>query len=284
VASLHLRERLYQVRLAAVMAGQTGVAAGASWLISVHVLHHIRPIFAPLSAVVVLVGAAGRRLRRALDMVFGVALGIAIGDTLIYAIGVGPAQIAAVVALAILVSAFLGVGVVAMGQAAASAVLVATVAPPRTGIYYTRFVDALLGGLVAIVVMALLLPFNPLTRVRHAADAAFASLAQALARIIDAPQRREADEAQGALQHLRQNDHEFQHLRDSIGAGGETATLAPIRWSSRPRSTATSGPWSTWNGRPATPACSAVGPGPSSRTASPSRPSSPRPWACWTTA
>jgi uncharacterized membrane protein YgaE (UPF0421/DUF939 family) len=234
VASLDLRERLYRVRLDAVMAGQTGVAAGVSWLVAADLLGHHVPIFAPLSAVVVLVGGTGRRLRRALEMVFGVALGIAVGDGLIFVIGVGAAQIAAVVILAILVAAFLSVGAVATGQAAASAVLVATLAPPRTGIYYSRFVDALVGGLVGIAVLALLLPFNPLTRVRRAADAALTCLADALATVGQALARHEADLAERALQQLRRNDFEYQNLRDAIAAGDETATLAPIRWRSRP--------------------------------------------------
>ncbi len=231
---LDLRDRLYRVRLDAVTAAQSGVSAGLAWLIAADVLDHVRPFFAPISAVVVLVGTVGRRLRRAVEMVFGVALGIAVGDALIYVIGVGPAQIAAVVALAILVASFLGVGGVAVGQAASSAVLVATLAPPTAGIYYTRFVDALVGGGVGIVVMALVLPFNPLTRVRRAAGAALSALSDALVGVARALREGDQEPAEQALAVLREKDYEHQNLRDSLTVARETATLAPIRWRARP--------------------------------------------------
>src|SRR5204863_181120 len=81
----------------------------------------------------------------------------------------GPWQIGAGVTAAVVASVFLGGSPILIGQAAASAVLVATLAPPKNGIYYTRFLDALIGGVVGIMVMALLLPLNPLTHIRRAA-------------------------------------------------------------------------------------------------------------------
>jgi uncharacterized membrane protein YgaE (UPF0421/DUF939 family) len=229
-----LYDRAYAVRLNLVIAAQSGVSAGVSWLIAADLLHHVRPIFAPISAVIVLVGTAGRRLRRAFEMVLGVALGIAVGDGLIFLIGVGAIQIAAVVILAILVAVFLRVGNVAVGQAAASAVLVATLAPPSTGIYYTRFIDSLVGGSVGIVVMALLLPFNPLTRVRKDAGSALSVLGFALVEVAEALETRDDARAERALGTLRAHENEHQKLHDSLTAAQETATIAPIRWRSRP--------------------------------------------------
>jgi uncharacterized membrane protein YgaE (UPF0421/DUF939 family) len=233
-ARVGLYERAYRVRLDLVIALQSAISAGFSWYIAADVLHHIRPIFAPISAVIVLVGTAGRRLRRAFEMVIGVALGIAVGDLLIYLIGVGPWQIGVVVALAIIVTVFLNIGAVAVGQAASTAILVATLAPPSGGIYYTRFVDSFVGGAVGIVVMALLLPFNPLTRVRRAAAATLGALSDALVQVAEAFEQADADRAEAALDALRANENEHQNLRDSLTAAQETATLAPIRWRSRP--------------------------------------------------
>jgi len=46
--------------------------------------------------------------------------------------------------------------------------------------YYTRFVDALVGGLVGVGVMAILLPVNPLTTVQKAVVPALELLASEL--------------------------------------------------------------------------------------------------------
>ena len=162
-----------------VPAIQAGVAAGLAWFVAADLLNHSGPFFAPISAVIVLGAAAGKRWRRAMEMVVGVALGIAVADLIVLAIGVGPVQIAVVVTLAILTSILLGGSNVFVGQAAASAVLVATFAPPSGGIYVNRFIDALIGGAVGLVVMAAI-PFNPLTRVQRDAGASLDLLANAL--------------------------------------------------------------------------------------------------------
>ncbi len=139
-------DRLRRVRAGLLFAAQAAVAAGLSWLIANNLLHHARPFFAPIAAVIALNVSVGQRLRRVFELVVGVALGILVGDTLIYLIGTGGWQIALGVGLAILVAIFLGGSPIVIGQAAASAVLVATLAPPSGGIYYSRFLDALIGG------------------------------------------------------------------------------------------------------------------------------------------
>ncbi|WP_328416806.1 FUSC family protein [Micromonospora sp. NBC_00389] len=56
-------------------------------------------------------------------MIIGVAIGIGLGDGLIYAFGTGPWQLAVIVLLAIIVTTFLGGGPAVITQAAATAVL-----------------------------------------------------------------------------------------------------------------------------------------------------------------
>lgn len=214
------------------MAIQAGAAAALAWFVAVDLLHHVRPFFAPISAVIVLGAAAGKRWRRAMEMVVGVALGIAVGDALIAIIGVGATQVGAVVALAMLASIVLGGTSVTAGQAAASAVLVATLAPPSGGIYYSRFVDALIGGVVGLLVMAVI-PFNPLARVRAQADVSLTVLSDALSAAAEALERRDPEQAEQALDELRRADADYLKLRDTLTVGQETAALSPLRWSHR---------------------------------------------------
>src|SRR2546429_3711447 len=175
-----LADRVRRVRVALLFAAQAGVAPGMTWLIALDWLHHARPFFAPIAAVIALNVSVGQRLRRVVELVVGVALGILVGDVLIYFIGTGAWQIGAGVGAAILVAVFLGGSPIVIGQAASSAVLVATLAPPSHGIYYTRFLDALIGGAAGLVVMALLLPVHPLTVIRRAAGPALDVIAGGL--------------------------------------------------------------------------------------------------------
>jgi uncharacterized membrane protein YgaE (UPF0421/DUF939 family) len=226
-------DRLRRVRASLLFAAQAGLAAGLSWLIAFDWLHHPRPFFAPIAAVIALNVSIGQRLRRVVELVVGVALGILVGDFLIYFIGTGAWQIGAGVGLAILVSVFLGGSPIVIGQAAASAVLVATLAPPSGGIYYTRFLDALIGGVVGIVVMALLLPVNPLTVIRRAAGPALSAIAVGLRDCADALADRSREQADAALNRLRAGERSVAAFRDALAGAREAATLAPVFWRSR---------------------------------------------------
>lgn len=228
-----LRDRLARVRGTLPLALQTGCAAGLAWFVARHLVGHQSPFFAPIAAVIVLAVSQGHRLRRAIEMVFGVALGIAVGDGLILLVGTGPVQIAAVVALAILVVVFLRGGPTVLSQAASSAVLVATLAPPTTGIYYARLVDTLIGGLVSLLVMALLLPVNPLTVVQKAANTALNVIADGLGQTATAIRTNDRELAAATLTTLRGSDTQLTGFRDALAIGHETATLAPVRWRSR---------------------------------------------------
>src|SRR5699024_7169704 len=68
---------------------QCGLAAGVAWLIAHDVVGHERPFFAPVAAAIALGTGMGRRLRRGDEPVFGVIVGVGLGDLLIAQIGSG---------------------------------------------------------------------------------------------------------------------------------------------------------------------------------------------------
>jgi len=57
-------DRLRRVRAGLLFAAQAAVAAVLSWLIANNLLHHARPFFAPIAAVIALNVSVGQRLRR----------------------------------------------------------------------------------------------------------------------------------------------------------------------------------------------------------------------------
>ncbi|HKE65602.1 MAG TPA: FUSC family protein [Micromonosporaceae bacterium] len=230
---VRIADRLSRVRASLVVAVQAGIAAGIAWYLAHTVIGHSRPFFAPVAAVIVLGVSVGQRLRRAVELVLGVALGIGVGDIIIYFIGTGGWQIALVVVLAILTAVFVGGSATLIGQCASSAVLVATLAPPTTGIYYSRFVDALVGGLVGVGVMALLLPVNPLTTVQKAVGPALDLLATQVTVCADALAEHDVERARAALDEMRAGETQLARFREALNIASETVSIAPTRWRSR---------------------------------------------------
>ena len=175
-----MRTRLDRLRVSWRSILQVGVAAGGAWVIATEVFGHPRPFFAPVAAIITLGLTISQRGRRAVEVALGVAVGIAVGDLLVLGIGVGAAQLSLVVMLATAIAIFLGSGQMLATQAAVSAALVATLQPPTDGVTFARFLDALAGGTVALVVNALVLPADPMAMIRRAARPVLEELAATL--------------------------------------------------------------------------------------------------------
>jgi uncharacterized membrane protein YgaE (UPF0421/DUF939 family) len=214
------------------LAVQAGVAAGLAWFLAYDVFHRPTPFFAPIAAVITLASSVGQRARRTAELVLGVAIGIGIGDAIILVIGSGPWQIALIVLGAILVATAVGGGPPLVVQSASSAVLVATLTQ-GAGLPYSRFLDALIGGGVGLVVMTLLLPLNPLTVVRRAADPALSALADGLHAVSAGLTAGDEEKVQAALDHMREAEQSFAAFSAAVTAARENVTFAPARWRAR---------------------------------------------------
>ena len=97
---------LRRLRTSALPIVQCGLAAGAAWLVAHDLVGHERPFFAPIAAVISLGVSLANRLRRAVELVVGVSLGVLVGDLLISVIGSGWWQITLVVILAVAAAVF----------------------------------------------------------------------------------------------------------------------------------------------------------------------------------
>src|SRR5215207_7671648 len=84
-----LRTRLGRLRERAAFIAQCGVAAALAWWVARSVLHHDLPFFAPVTAIICLGMSYGQRLRRAYELMVGVAVGVFIGDLFIHFFGSG---------------------------------------------------------------------------------------------------------------------------------------------------------------------------------------------------
>ncbi|MER7894517.1 FUSC family protein [Micromonospora sp. NPDC094482] len=216
-----------------ILALQAGLAATLAWLVAHELLRNPEPVFAPTVAVTTLAASVGQRVRRIVELIVGVALGVGVGDALLAGVGTGPWQLGTVVVLSILAALILGGGAAVVLQAAATAVLIATLSPSTRDLEVPRFVDTLVGGIVALVVTSVLLPLNPLRVINQAAGPALDMLADQLTSAAQALRDRNAGQAQAALDRLRRNKAEVQALTDAAQGAKEATTLSPISWRRR---------------------------------------------------
>jgi uncharacterized membrane protein YgaE (UPF0421/DUF939 family) len=222
--------RIHELRSAAVPVLQAAVAAGVAWAVAHNLLDHSRPFFAPISATIVLTLAPGRRSSRAVEMVIGVAVGIAVADLLIAAIGSGAPQIALVVVLAMSAAILLGGGPLVVSQAATSGVLVAAL--PSGHAVPTRFVDALVGGTVGLAVLVAV-PRNPLTTVRRTTRPLFQEVRSVLEGIAGALADGDLAAAERLLVRARATSDQSGRFRQELEGARETVRLAPTYWRAR---------------------------------------------------
>ncbi|MET8278615.1 FUSC family protein [Micromonospora sp. NPDC005174] len=227
-----IRARQWQVTL--VIAVQSGLAAALAALIAKHFLGQGAHVFAPAAAVGTIATAIGQRARRTFELLAGVGLGIVIGDGLRFIVGSGPWQTGVVVALAI-ASALLvaGKGGPLVGQAGGTAVLIATLAPMGRGLEVPRIFDALVGGAVGLVVVALLLPVNPMRVLDRAATPIFTILCEQLDELGRALRQRDSNRTRHVLDRLRGTDEDLGRLHDALSGAEEVVTIAPVRWHRR---------------------------------------------------
>ena len=225
--------RVERLRLAWRSVLQASLSSALAWLIATELLGHPRPFFAPVAAIITLGITVGQRPQRAAEVAIGVALGIAVADLLVLEIGTGTAQLALVVGLATAAAIFLGSGQTLATQAAVSAALVATLQPPTDGFSFERFLDALVGGGVALVINAVVLPARPLDLMRRASAPLLAELAAVLEEIAVAVERRDRELAVASLQHARSIDELAARFEEAVDVSRETTRYAPPRRRSR---------------------------------------------------
>jgi uncharacterized membrane protein YgaE (UPF0421/DUF939 family) len=224
-------ERLEALRAFAVPIAQSGIAATIAWLIAHDAIGHARPFFAPIAALIALGVGVSNRPRRVVELTLGVAVGIGIGDALIWWIGHGWWQLGLAVMLAMTAAVAVGGGPLFIGQAASSAVLVATLVGGHNA---SRFVDALVGGAIGLAVLVAI-PTNPIARGRRAGATLFAELAATLDDLAAALEARDVAAIREALARARAAEGPAVEWRGTLALGQETALLAPRYWRSRVR-------------------------------------------------
>ena len=206
---------------------QAAVAVAVAWAVARWLWGHEAPFFAPVSAIIALGQSYRERGRRALELIFAVTLGVGIADLLAFELGSGVPQLALAVLLAVVLGMFFGTSALFVNQVAISAALVFTITPPTGGFSFSRTLDALTGGMVALAVAATVLPANPVRILRGAAGPVLGELAATLRDVADALRRRSSEAAEAALMRARGIDEFGEGFYAATQEGREALRLSP---------------------------------------------------------
>ncbi len=214
------RSKLWQI-------SQCALAAGAAWLIAKDVLGHDTPFFAPIAAVVSLGTSYGQRLRRVVEVSLGVAVGVLVADLLVAQIGSGWWQLVLVVGLAMSTGVLISGSPLFVTQAAVQSIVVSTLLPdPGAG--FTRWSDAVVGGVVALVA-ATVVPAAALRRPREQAAVVVRKISELLRCTADVMISGEVGPALDLLADARATDGYIGELQEAAQEGMAVVRSSPFR-------------------------------------------------------
>lgn len=222
-----MRARVARLQSRSWQVGQCAVAAGLAWLVSADLLHHPKPFFAPVAALVSLGTSYGQRLRRVLEVSVGVALGVFLGDVYTFVLGRGSWQIMLMVGLAMTIALLLDASQLLVNQVAIQSLVVVTVLPDP-GLSFLRWTDALIGGAVALVA-ATVVPRAPLRRPRQQAAVVVRKIVTLLEAAAESMVDGDVERAAATLREGRSTDGLIRELQAAADEGISVVRSSPFR-------------------------------------------------------
>lgn len=210
------------------------VAPAVAYFIATQLVGHEQAFFAPIAAVIVLLGGVGLRQVLLIELIVGVAFGVLVGELLILGIGRGAWQLALILVITTTTAVFLGIKGLALTQAANSAVLLAAVLPVAgaTNPAMTRFIDALIGGFCGLL-MILVLPRNATRDIDREIRPLLEELGHVLDGVVAALKKNDPGRAEQALARARGLQGQVTTAQNTAANVTEVAAMSPMRWGQR---------------------------------------------------
>ncbi|GAA3657571.1 FUSC family protein [Microbacterium marinilacus] len=219
------RPGLTRLRESWIAVAQIVIAATCGYLIGRHLLGHETPMIAATVAISSLGLARDARPGRVAETVVGMLTGILVSEALRFALGSGWWQLAVALAVTMLLARFLSpspqFAIAAAIQAAIAMIL------PLAPVPFSRLLDGVIGGVLAVVVTAVL-PRNPATAAIRDARAFFAQFDAAAERLVVAVRRGDRLRAERGLEKARGLQAPLEAWRASLDSGRSIARISPF--------------------------------------------------------
>ncbi|APT93327.1 membrane protein [Corynebacterium phocae] len=227
-----LKARLRRVNSRWVFILHATLGAGLAFYVAHVLFGHEQPFFAPMSVIIILGLSGSDRLTRAIELSVGGIVGVVVGTLLVDWLGTGPIHLTITIGIALLVALFLTDSQLISNQIAVGAILIATILPPENMGGQSRVIDALVGAVIGVAMMALI-PTSPLragrvevSKVLHLAGSVLSDVAYGL--------------REGKPEAIRDARRAVQGSQENINAmltaakgGKETARVSPFLWATQ---------------------------------------------------
>lgn len=200
-------------------------AVGAYWFAE-FLLGHEGPLFAATSALIALGFGSDTHIRRTLEVAIGCTLGIAVGDVLLTILGQGLWQAGVVLFISLMLARFLDRGTIFSTQLGLQALLVVLLPPNADGIF-GRSIDAIVGGVFAMAIVALS-PRDPRHEPVKELQTLLRELSGTLQDAANALAKLDSTGSWHALTRARATQATMNKIPAALRAANELATINPV--------------------------------------------------------
>ncbi|WP_292682664.1 FUSC family protein [Microbacterium sp. SCN 69-37] len=220
----HPRVGIDRVIVSAPAIAQIVIAATAAFSFAHYVLGHAAPLLAATVTVSSLGLVRDARPRRVLETVIGMVVGILVAELIVFVAGIGWWQLGITLTASLIVARFLSPQP-AFAIAAAMQSAIVMVIP--VSVPFLRMIDGLVGGVMALLVTALL-PRSPQRTVAREGAALLSAFDGAVSTLVQALRRGDAVRAERGLTKARALQGLVDQWRAGIESGSEIARISPF--------------------------------------------------------
>lgn len=204
---------------------QIVVAVVVSYSIAHYLLGHGTPLIAVTVTITALGIARDARPRRVLDIAVGVTVGILTSELIVLVIGKGPWQLAVVLFATLVVTRAVSPNP-AFAVAAAVQSMIVVLLPDPAGGPFTRSIDALVAGVVALAATGLI-PRDPRRAASRDGRVLFSVFTESLGGLVDALAHGSLPAAELALERLRRTQELVDNWTTSLDTAVSVARISP---------------------------------------------------------
>jgi uncharacterized membrane protein YgaE (UPF0421/DUF939 family) len=215
------RQRLFMIV-------QCAVTAGLAWYLARLIPGHQVPFLAPVGSIVTLGLTFGQRLRRGFEVAIGVAVGVAVADIWVAIFHTGVWQIVVVCALSMSLATLVGAGPLMTIQAGVQSIVITAIAPPGVGFGVNRWLDAVIGCALALLV-ATIAPSSPLRKPGEVAANVLNEMGETLALAVAALRANDGEAASQVLDRARAGEVSLAALEEAAAEGVAVVRHSPFR-------------------------------------------------------
>jgi uncharacterized membrane protein YgaE (UPF0421/DUF939 family) len=205
---------------------QIAIAATAAYLIGRYGLNHATPLLAVTVTITSLGFTRDARPRRIAQTALGMVTGIALSEVMLLTLGQGVWQMTAILLVVLLAARFL-TGSAAFALAAGTQSMLVYLLPAPIGGPFMRSIDGIIGGLVALVVTALI-PRDPRGIANKDASKLFEVFVDSLEALKTALRTSDIKTADAALTRVRRTQPLVDNWKLSLDSAIAIARISPF--------------------------------------------------------